>query len=158
MSMVPSDYSFSDLLVKLVTEGAVPIARIDDAVTRILTLKARVGLLDPPSSAPAATTTVGSPASRQAALRGARESIVLAKNGNNVLPFGSSTRVLVTGPTADSLVALNNGWTITWLGDRAALYPSDRPTVRRALEAKLGNRASYVAGATFDKAGDLQAV
>ena len=65
MSMVPSDYSFSDLLVKLVTEGAVPIARIDDAVTRILTLKARVGLLDPPSSAPAVTTTVGSPASRQ---------------------------------------------------------------------------------------------
>ncbi len=159
MSMVPSDYSFSDLLVKLVNEGAVPVARINDAVTRILTLKARVGLLDPPSSSPAASAaTVGSPASRQAALRGARESIVLAKNGNNVLPFGSSTRVLVTGPTADSLVALNNGWTITWLGDRAALYPSDRPTVRRALEAKLGNRASYVAGATFDKVVDLPAV
>jgi beta-glucosidase len=159
MSMVPSDYSFSDLLVKLVNEGAVPVARINDAVTRILTLKARVGLLDPPSPAPAAAAvTVGSPASRQAALRGARESIVLAKNSNNVLPFGSSTRVLMTGPTADSLVALNNGWTITWLGDRASLYPSDRPTVRRALEAKLGNRASYVAGATFDKVGDLQAV
>jgi len=159
MSMVPSDYSFSDLLVTLVNEGAVPIARINDAVTRILTLKARVGLLDPPSSTAAApAVTVGSPASRQAALRGARESIVLAKNGNNVLPFGSAMRVLVTGPTADSLVALNNGWTITWLGDRAPLYPSDRPTVRRALEAKLGNRASYVAGASFDKVADLQAV
>ena len=46
MSMVPSDYSFSDLLVQLVNEGAVPMSRIDDAVGRILTLKARVGLLD----------------------------------------------------------------------------------------------------------------
>ncbi len=142
MSMVPSDYSFSDLLVQLVNEGAVPMARIDDAVTRILTLKARVGLLDAPSATAPPPTDDGRVARvASGRARAARESIVLAKNGSGVLPLGSSTRVLVTGPTADSQLALNNGWTITWLGDRAALYPADRPTVRRALEARLGGRA-----------------
>src|SRR5215510_1254952 len=48
MSMVPSDYSFADLLEPLVKSGAVPMARIDEAVTRILTLKARLGLFDDP--------------------------------------------------------------------------------------------------------------
>ena len=74
MSMVPSDYSFSDLLVQLVNEGrGADVARIDDAVTRILTLKARVGLLDSSDGAPATAITVGSAASRQVALRrGAR--------------------------------------------------------------------------------------
>jgi beta-glucosidase len=159
MSMVPSDYSFSDLLVQLVNEGAVPMSRIDEAVGRILTLKARVGLLDARDEpAPASQTVVGSPASRQVALRAARESIVLAKNASGALPLGSSARVLVTGPTADSQPALNNGWTITWLGDRVALYPGDRPTVRRALESRLGTRVAYVPGATYDKVVDLQAV
>src|SRR5262249_12780720 len=46
MSMVPSDYSFSDLLEQLVKNGAVPMTRIDEAVTRILTMKARLGLFD----------------------------------------------------------------------------------------------------------------
>ena len=158
MSMVPSDYSFSDLLVQLVNEGAVPMSRIDDAVGRILTLKARVGLLDATRTAPASDDHGRfAPASRQVALRAARESIVLAKNSAAVLPLGSSTRVLLTGPTADSQPALNNGWTITWLGDRAPLYPADRPTVRRALEARLGGRLTYVPGSTYDKAIDVQA-
>ena len=157
MSMVPSDYSFSDLLVQLVNEGAVPMSRIDDAVGRILTLKARVGLLDSSDGAPATAITVGSAASRQVALRAARESIVLAKNAPGVLPLSPSARVLLTGPTADSQVSLNNGWTITWLGDRASLYPADRPTVRRALEARLGARLTYVPGASYDKAIDVQA-
>src|SRR5437667_2777086 len=39
MSMVPSDYSFSDLLVQLVKEGRLPMSRIDEVVRRILRLK-----------------------------------------------------------------------------------------------------------------------
>ena len=157
MSMVPSDYSFSDLLVQLVNEKTVPMSRIDDAVGRILTLKARVGLLDALRQRSASDDHGRFAASRQVALRAARESIVLAKNSAAVLPLGSSTRVLLTGPTADSQPALNNGWTITWLGDRAPLYPADRPTVRRALEARLGGRLTYVPGSTYDKAIDVQA-
>jgi beta-glucosidase len=153
MSMVPSDYSFSDLLVQLVDEGAVPMSRIDEAVRRILTMKARVGLFD--TSPARGSVEVGG--SREVALRAARESLVLAKNDSGLLPLGPSSRVLVTGPTADSLVALNNGWTITWQGDRAELYPADRPTVRSALEKALPGRVTYAPGATYNKVLDLQA-
>ena len=104
-----------------------------------------------------ASALIGSRANRQVALRAARESIVLAKNPSGVLPLGASARVLVTGPTADSMPALNNGWTITWQGDRGDLYPADRLTLRRALERRLGSRATYIAGTTFDKPVDIQA-
>jgi beta-glucosidase len=153
MSMVPSDYSFSDLLVQLVDEGAVPMSRIDEAVRRILTMKARVGLFD--TSPARGSVDVGG--SREVALRAARESLVLAKNDSGLLPLGPSSRILVTGPTADSLVALNNGWTITWQGDRAELYPADRPTVRSALEKALPGRVTYAPGATYNKVLDIQA-
>jgi len=157
MSMVPSDYSFSDLLVQLVDEGGVPLSRIDEAVSRVLTMKARLGLFDDPLRGIAANTVVGSVESRRLALEAARESIVLLKNERNVLPLAAEARVLVTGPTCDSLPALNNGWTITWQGDRSAEYPTDRRTVRRAIEARLGARAAYLPGADFDKAIDIPA-
>lgn len=160
MSMVPSDYRFSDLLVRLVSEGAVPMARIDDAVRRILTMKARVGLFAATSTAvplPGAVKEIGTPASRQIARRAADESIVLEKNDRGILPLAATARVLVTGPTADSLPALNNGWTITWQGNRPELYPKDRHTVRGALAARLGDRLTYVPGAAFDKEDDVQA-
>src|SRR5262245_39097475 len=48
MSMVPSDYSFSDLLIQLVKENKVPMSRIDEAVGRILLVKFQVGLFDHP--------------------------------------------------------------------------------------------------------------
>jgi beta-glucosidase len=157
MSMVPSDYSFSDLLVQLVDEGGVPLSRIDEAVSRVLTLKARLGLFDDPLRGVAANTAVGSAASRRLALEAARESIVLLKNQRRVLPLAAGARVLLTGPTCDSLPALNNGWTITWQGDRPAEYPTDRPTVRRAIEARLGARAAYLPGVDFDTAIDIPA-
>src|SRR5262245_3408179 len=158
MSMVPSDYSFSDLLVQLVNEGAVPMSRIDEAVARVLKFKMRLGLFDDPLRGMKENVQLSSPASRAVARRAARESIVLLKNDGSVLPLKSGARVLVTGPTADSLTALNNGWTITWQGDNAAWYPADRLTVRKALEAKLGAaNVSYAPGVTFDKETDIAA-
>jgi beta-glucosidase len=159
MSMVPSDYSFSDLLLQLVNENAVPMSRIDDAVRRILTMKARLGLFaDPLRGISQGGAAVGTQASREVALRAARESLVLLKNANNILPLNRSARVLVTGPAADSLPSLNNGWSMTWQGDAAARYPRDRMTIRRAIEQRVGaSNATYVAGADFDKAGDVDA-
>jgi beta-glucosidase len=157
MSMVPSDYSFSDLLVQLVKEGAVPTSRIDEAVSRVLSMKARLGLFDDPLRGIEAGTAVGSAQSRRLALRAARESIVLLKNERRLLPLAREARVLVTGPACDSLPALNNGWTITWQGDRPAEYPADRPTVRRAIETRLGARATYAPGVDFAKTVDVPA-
>jgi beta-glucosidase len=157
MSMVPTDYSFADLLQQLVKSGAVPMARIDEAVTRILTLKARLGLFDDPLRGTKAPVESGSPEARRQGLAAARESIVLLKNARGVLPLPQSARVLVTGPTADSLPSLNNGWTMTWQGDKKDLYPADRPTIRRALETRLGGRVSYVAGTDYSKEIDIGA-
>ena len=157
MSMVPSDYSFADLLVQLVKEGAVPASRIDEAASRVLSMKARLGLFDDPLRGVETKTAVGSAESRRLALRAARESIVLLKNERNVLPLARDARVLVTGPTCDSLPALNNGWTITWQGDRPSEYPADRPTLRRAIETRLGARATYAPGAGLEKIVDIPA-
>jgi beta-glucosidase len=160
MSMVPSSYSFPDLLVQLAESGAVPgvpMSRIDEAVTRILTMKARLGLFDDPLRGTKASVEAGSPEARQLALTAARESIVLLKNASRTLPLAPAARVLVTGPTADSLRALNNGWTLTWQGDRQDLFPTDRATVRRALEARLGARMTYVPGADYAKEVDIPA-
>lgn len=157
MSMVPSDYSFGDLLVRLVEEGSVPAGRIDEAVFRILTMKARLRLFDDPLRGIEAKTELQSAASSRIALQAARESIILLKNIDAVLPLSSNARVLVTGPTADSLPALNNGWTITWQGNRKEAYPTDRPTVRKAIEARLGSRATYVPGVEYDKEIDIAA-
>jgi beta-glucosidase len=147
MSMVPLDYSFSDNLIALVKEGAVPQSRIDEAVRRILKVKFELGLFENPMPNAALKSRIGLPESRQASLQAARESMTLLKNANDLLPLAKGRKILVTGPTADSLISLNNGWTYVWQGSEESLYPKDRPTILRAIEAKTGAaNVSYVPG------------
>jgi beta-glucosidase len=147
MSMVPLDYSFADYLIALVKEGAVPQSRIDEAVRRILRVKFELGLFEKPGPDPALKSKIGLPESRQASLQAARESMTLLKNTGDLLPLAKNRKVLVTGPTADSLVSLNNGWTYVWQGSEESLYPKDRPTIRRSIEAKAGAaNVTYVPG------------
>jgi beta-glucosidase len=152
MSMVPEDYRFSDALLQLVNEGKVPVARIDEAVRRILTLKYELGLFDEPLRGVNSKTVLGSPESRKAALEAAHESITLLKNDNRTLPLAKTAHVLVTGPNADSLIPLNNGWSYTWQGDKASFYPTDYLTIRKAIEGKIGAaNVTYVPFASTDK-------
>ena len=153
MSMVPNDYSFSDNLVALVKEGAVPQSRIDEAVRRILLVKFELGLFDKPMPDPSLKAKFGLPEYRDVSLQAARESITLLKNANNVLPLAKTAKVLVTGPTADSLVSMNNGWTYVWQGSDETLYPKDRPTIRQAIEAKIGaGNVTFVQGTKITRA------
>jgi beta-glucosidase len=147
MSMVPLDYSFADNLIALAKEGAVPQSRIDEAVRRILRVKFELGLFENPRPNAALKSRIGLMESRQAALQAARESMTLLKNTSDVLPLAKNRKVLVTGPTADSLISLNNGWSYVWQGSEESLYPKDRPTIRRAIEAKAGPaNVNYVPG------------
>ncbi len=147
MSMVPNDYSFPDLLVSLVKEGKLPQSRIDEAVRRILRVKFELSLFDDPMPDPALKSRVGLSESRQDALQAAQESMTLLKNSNGLLPLSKNLRVLVTGPTADSLISLNNAWTYVWQGSEPSLYPKDRPTIRRAIETKIGaSNVTYLSG------------
>jgi len=161
VSMVPRDYSFPNLLAELVEEGAVPMARIDEAVGRMLRLKLELGLFDDPLGGTRSGVRVGSPEAWQAALEAARESVILLKNegvggGAPLLPLRPGSRILLTGPTADSRIALNSGWSLSWQGNREELYDrfypgSEKATLRGALEARFGaDRVTYVPGATFD--------
>ncbi|HKP76867.1 MAG TPA: glycoside hydrolase family 3 N-terminal domain-containing protein, partial [Longimicrobiaceae bacterium] len=149
MSMTPDNYRFYDLLLELVHEGTVPESRIDQSVRRILTLKADLGLFDVPYPDPAAAARFGTEASAAVARRAAREGITLLKN-DSVLPLRKGARVLVTGPAAGSLTALNGGWTYTWQGQDAAQLPEDARTLAEAM-LRRGRDVRYV-GMGFDSA------
>ena len=152
MSMVPLDYSFADILIGLVKEGSVPQARIDEAVRRILKVKFELGLFEKPIPDAALKSRLGSAEAREASLQAARESMTLLKNTNNLLPLQKNTKVLVTGPTADSIISLNNGWSYVWQGSEESLYPKDRPTIRRAIESKVGaSNFTYVPGTIISR-------
>ncbi len=153
MSMVPLDYSFADHLIALVKEGAVPQTRIDEAVRRILRVKFELGLFENPMPNPALKARIGLAESRRASLQAARESMTLLKNADSLLPLAKNQKVLVTGPTADSMLSLNNGWSYVWQGSEEELYPKDRPTIRRAIEAKVGAaNFAYVPGTSITRA------
>jgi len=153
---VPSDYSFSNLLLELAQERKVPASRIDEAVRRILRVKYQLGLFDDPLRGIDSKTVIGSPESRQVSLEAARESITLLKNENHTLPLAKTAHVLVTGPDADSLIPLNNGWSYTWQGDRASMYPQDRATILKAIQEKIGAaNVSYAPGVTYNKEVDI---
>jgi beta-glucosidase len=119
-------------------------------------VKYQLGLFEDPLRGIDSKTVIGSPESRQVSLEAARESITLLKNENQVLPLAKTAHVLVTGPDADSLIPLNNGWSYTWQGDRESMYPKDRATILKAIQEKIGAaNVSYVPGTTFNKEVDI---
>jgi beta-glucosidase len=124
MVMVPYDYrTFISTLRDEVRAGRVPVARIDDAVTRILTRKVELGLFERPYTDRRLTATVGSAAHRAVARRAVRESLVLLEN-DGILPLAKSTpRVFVAGKSADDLGNQAGGWTIHWQGASGAIIP-----------------------------------
>jgi beta-glucosidase len=98
-----------------VANHAISMARINQAVRRILTLKFQLGLFDHPMvDASKADTAVQ--AGRDATLQAARESITLLRNQNNVLPLSPASKLVVTGPNADSMTFQVGGWSVSWQG------------------------------------------
>lgn len=152
MSMVPTDFSFYDYLLELANEGAVPMWRIDEAVGRILKVKMQLGLFENPFPNIELAKHFGCKEFTDANLEAARESIVLTKNENNILPLSKNLKVLVTGPTANMLSVLNGGWTITWQGNEETLYPQEKNAVLEAIQNKIGkDNVTYIEGTSFDK-------
>jgi beta-glucosidase len=106
-------------LKSLVAEGKVPQSRIDDAVRRILRIKFQLGLFESTATDPALTAAIGSPEHRAVAREAVRESLVLLKNGKNILPLSKKIkRLAVVGAAADDLGMQCGGWTIDWQGRR----------------------------------------
>ncbi len=107
-------------LLQQVRDGVVPRERLDDAVSRILRVKIRMGLFEagPPSRRPGGGRfdLLGSPEHRAVAREAVRKSLVLIKNENGLLPLKRSQRVLVAGDGADNIGKQSGGWTLTWQG------------------------------------------
>jgi len=137
MSMVPTDLEFPGILLDLIKDGEISEARIDESVRRILHLKLELGLFENPIPTTSAITFEEIDLknyTRQAA----QESITLLKNESEALPIGVDRKILVTGPTANSLLALNGGWSGTWQGDDPNYSNSERPNAAEALIQKFG--------------------
>ncbi|MFL9483732.1 glycoside hydrolase family 3 N-terminal domain-containing protein [Chitinophagaceae bacterium LWZ2-11] len=150
MSMVPSNYSFYDLLLEAVKKNEVPMSRIDDAVRRILTLKMKVGLFDNPYPEANATGNFGKPEYQTYALNAAHEAMTLLQNVGNILPLHKQTKILVAGPSSQSLSALNGCWSYTWQGNEQQWYPADSKTIYQALSDKFGiNNVTTVSDTAF---------
>ncbi|HMM11284.1 MAG TPA: glycoside hydrolase family 3 N-terminal domain-containing protein [Bacteroidales bacterium] len=135
MSMVPYNFRFADYLIELVNEGQVPMSRIDDAVTRILRVKFLLGIFDTPYTAAEDYPDFGSTAFENLALKTAQESVTLLKN-ENILPLSNKLRILVAGPTANSMRPLNGGWSYSWQGELADEFAGDYHTIYEALRSR----------------------
>ena len=158
MSMVPSDFSFYDLLLEAVKKGEVPMSRIDDAVKRILVLKYKLGLFDNPYPEESAKNNFGKAEYQTLALDAAHEAMTLLKNQDNVLPLSKTARVLVAGPSAQSISALNGCWSYTWQGKEEQWYPTDSKTILQAIIDKLGsNNVVTTSGKGFDDPSNYDA-
>jgi len=146
MVMAPSSYaSFITNLKQLVNDGEVPIARIDDAVSRILRVKFEMGLFEHPFTERALTDSVGSSAHRAVARQAVRESMVLLKKENGILPLNRTTgKILVAGSKGDDLGYQCGGWTISWQGSGGDI--TDGTTILEGIQhAVNGAQVEYVA-------------
>jgi len=115
MVMVPDDWkSFIAKTIEQVKKGEIPMARIDDAVSRIIRVKLRANMKKPSASVHAGK--MESMQARPLARKLVQESLVLLKNDASTLPLARGKKVLVVGKSADSMTDQTGGWTLTWQG------------------------------------------
>lgn len=154
MSMIPYNFEFCNHLVALVNEGEVSMARIDDAVRRILLVKKKLGLFERPVTLLADYPQFGSTDHEKAAYDAATESITLLKNEDNLLPLKNGTRILVAGPNGNSMRTLNGGWTYSWQGEKVEEFAAKYNTIFEALRLRNGEaNVKYVPGVEYKMDG-----
>jgi beta-glucosidase len=113
-------------LTDLVNSGQMPMARIDDAVSRILAAKFELGLFEHPFTDRRYIKQVGDAAHHALARRAAAESQVLLKNSHHVLPVQGRNNVYVAAQMADNIGNQAGGWTLTWQGGSTNVIPGRR--------------------------------
>jgi len=123
MIMVPYNYKlFIGTLKDHVQNGSVASARIDDAVRRILRIKFMMGLFDKGITQTAGV--IGTSEHREVARECVRQSVVLLKNADNLLPLRKDlAQIHVAGKSADDIGIQCGGWTITWQGSTGPITP-----------------------------------
>jgi beta-glucosidase len=118
MNMVPYDYDqFIDTMKTAVKNGDIPESRVDEAVRRILRVKFALGLFEHSMPDTMYQATVRSREHLELARQAVRESLVLLRNENNILPLKKDTPVIfVAGKGANDIGLQSGGWTLEWQG------------------------------------------
>jgi beta-glucosidase len=155
MIMTPFDFKrFIHTLTEAVHKGDVPLARIDDAVQRILRAKFHLGLFEKPLAEPEWVEIVGAPEHRALAREAAQKSLVLLKNDREALPIAADTAsIFVAGEAADDIGLACGGWSIDWLGGQGAI--TDGHTLVDGLKSLFGDAVTYQPEATFEGKADI---
>ncbi|MFS2044614.1 glycoside hydrolase family 3 N-terminal domain-containing protein, partial [Stenotrophomonas geniculata] len=111
---------FYETTLAAVKDGRITTQRLDDAVRRILRVKFRLGLFEARRPSTRAVggqfALIGAPAHRAVARQAVRESLVLLKNQDHVLPLSPKQRILVAGDGANDVGKQAGGWTLNWQG------------------------------------------
>lgn len=167
MFMAPDSWrGLYENTLKQVRSGEISTERLDDAVRRILRVKVRAGLFEAkrPSERYLAgdESQLGSAEHRQVARQAVRESLVLLKNNQQVLPLQTRQHVLVVGEKADSVSSQAGGWTLTWQGGGLdnSLFPNADTIldgIRSAVEAD-GGSVEYSTDGSYSQTPDVAIV
>ena len=146
MSMVPNNPQYKTYcqeFMGLVKQGRVSQKRLDDAVRRILRVKYKLDLFERPYTKKEDYPSFASKEHMQKAYLSAAESITLLKNDKNILPIKTSSKVMVIGPTANSLNCLNGAWTHTWQGVDPKYNNNNNPTIYEAIKRSASSCDLY---------------
>jgi beta-glucosidase len=167
MLMAPDTWkaNFENTL-RAAKSGQISTARLNDAVRRILRVKFRLGLFDQPK--PSARllggkfALIGAPAHRAVARRAVRESLVLLKNQDRLLPLDPRKNVLVLGSAANDVSKQAGGWTLNWqgTGTKRADFPN-ADTLFEAIQAqvnKAGGKATFSEDGRYSEKPDVAVV
>jgi beta-glucosidase len=125
---VPTDWkALYHSMIREVQSGEIPMARLDDAVRRVLRVKFRAGIMTEagPKDRPNTLKPIGTPEHRAIAREAVRESLVLLKNNGSLLPIKAGAHILVAGEGADNVAMQAGGWTLSWQGNDNG--PADFP-------------------------------
>jgi beta-glucosidase len=159
MVMVPYDgLRFVTNLTRAVENGDIPLARIEDAVRRILTIKFELGLFESPFGDDSLLPLVGCEAHRAVAREAVRKSLVLLKNDRGTLPLSKDVPlILVAGWAADDVGLQCGGWTIAWQGQGGDITPGT--TVLAGIRAAVSENTMvcYDPAGNYDAGQDLVA-
>ncbi len=154
MSMVPYNFKFCDYLIELVNEGEVLMSRIDEAVSRIIVLKLKLGLFENSNTNSTDYPKFASKEFEEKALEAAIESMTLLKNKNRILPLSKDVKVLVTGPNANTMRAMNGGWSYSWQGEKVEEFAQEYNTFLEAIKNKIGQKnVKFVEAISYNNNG-----
>ncbi len=134
-------------LKDLVNTGKIPQSRIDDAVKRILTVKFKLGLFEHPYASLALLDSFGNDYHRSVARKAVRESQVLLRNADGIVPLSKTEHILVAGARANDIGSQCGGWTLTWQGQKGNVIPGT--TILKAITQECGST-----NVTYSATGD----